>query len=112
MKSAGDDNFRAITSDGKYSFEFNSSDPKSPKAITEIENPLGINETIAGYQEKTTLQFMWAGDYPLPDPIPQEYRKMVTSETVSIYLSDLSIQERTQEYKDRMNAIFDIWNAE
>lgn len=112
MKSGEDNLFRAVTADGEYAFELDPLDANAPKRIVGLDNSWDINETIAGYQEKTTLQFMKIGDYPLPDPIPKEYRKIVTADSVIAYLSELSVHEKTEEYKVRMNAIFDTWNVE
>ena len=111
MKSS-ETNLRAVTSDGEYSFELNPSIPNEPKYVSELGDSSDIDGTVAGYQEKTTLQFMAAGDYPLPSPIPKEYRKLVTAESVSAYLFELAALEKTEEYKGRVQAIFDIWNQE
>lgn len=104
--------FRAITADGRYSFELNPSTPDEPKYVSELGDSSDIEGTIVGYQEKTTLQFMAASDYPLPNPIPKEYRKLVTSESVAAHLSELEALMKTQEYKGRVQSIFDTWNEE
>lgn len=112
VMESSEGNFRAITADGRYSFELNSSAPGEPKYVSDLGDSSDIDAMIAGYQEKTTLQFMSAGDYPLPNPIPKEYRKLVTVESVATHLPELEALMKTQEYKGRVQSIFDTWNEE
>lgn len=112
VMESSEGNFRAITADGRYSFELNPSTQGGPKYVSEPGDSSDIDSTIAGYQENTTLQFMAAGEYPLPNPIPKEYRKLVTAESVATHLSELEALMKTQEYKGRVQAIFDTWNEE
>jgi hypothetical protein len=104
--------FCAVTSDGMYAFEFNIATPNEPKYVSELGESSDIAGIIDGYQERTILNCMHMGSYPLPEIIPKEYRKLVTTESISTYLSELIALEKTEEYKDRVQAIFDIWNQE